>query len=91
MTGVRGGVGFVGQEAAREACGVVVDMIREKKMAGRALLMTGGSNIHVTGNHQPTRGEASVRRQPGGGGQMMVQELKLESRVNVKASCARLW
>ena len=35
------GVGFVGQEQAREACGVVVDMIRQKKMAGRALLMTG--------------------------------------------------
>lgn len=33
--------GFVGQEQAREACGVVVDMIRQKKMAGRALLMTG--------------------------------------------------
>lgn len=27
--------GFVGQEQAREACGVVVDMIRQKKMAGR--------------------------------------------------------
>ncbi len=33
--------GFVGQELAREACGVVVDMIRAKKMAGRALLLTG--------------------------------------------------
>lgn len=33
--------GFVGQEAAREACGVVVDMIRGKKMAGRALLLAG--------------------------------------------------
>ena len=31
--------GFVGQEQAREACGVVVDMIRGKKMAGRALLL----------------------------------------------------
>ena len=29
--------GWVGQEQAREACGVVVDMIRQKKMAGRAL------------------------------------------------------
>jgi hypothetical protein len=35
--------GFVGQEQAREACGVVVDMIRQKKMAGRALLMTGAA------------------------------------------------
>lgn len=33
--------GFVGQEQAREACGVVVDMIRAKKMAGRALLLAG--------------------------------------------------
>ena len=33
--------GWVGQEQAREACGVVVDMIRQKKMAGRALLMAG--------------------------------------------------
>ena len=31
--------GLVGQEKAREACGLVVDMIRSKKMAGRALLM----------------------------------------------------
>ena len=33
------GSGLVGQEKAREACGLVVDMIRSKKMAGRALLM----------------------------------------------------
>lgn len=33
--------GFVGQEQSREACGVVVDMIRAKKMAGRALLLAG--------------------------------------------------
>ena len=33
--------GFVGQEQAREACGVVVDMIRAKKMAGRALMLAG--------------------------------------------------
>lgn len=37
------GAGFVGQGQAREACGVVVDMIRQKKMAGRALLLTGDS------------------------------------------------
>lgn len=34
--------GFVGQEVAREASGVVVDMIKSKKMAGRALLLAGG-------------------------------------------------
>lgn len=33
--------GLVGQEKAREACGLVVDMIKSKKMAGRALLMAG--------------------------------------------------
>ena len=33
--------GFVGQSEAREASGLVVDMIRQKKMAGRALLMAG--------------------------------------------------
>ncbi|RZC00932.1 RuvB-like protein 1 [Glycine soja] len=33
--------GFVGQVEAREASGLVVDMIRQKKMAGRALLLAG--------------------------------------------------
>ncbi|KAF8716948.1 hypothetical protein HU200_026051 [Digitaria exilis] len=33
--------GFVGQAAAREACGLAVDMIRQKKMAGRAILLAG--------------------------------------------------
>ncbi|OEL13679.1 RuvB-like protein 1 [Dichanthelium oligosanthes] len=33
--------GFVGQAPAREGCGLVVDMIRQKKMAGRALLLAG--------------------------------------------------
>ncbi|TKY64473.1 RuvB protein 1 [Spatholobus suberectus] len=33
--------GFVGQFEAREASGLVVDMIRQKKMAGRALLLAG--------------------------------------------------
>uniref|UniRef100_A0A0D6QXB1 RuvB-like helicase n=1 Tax=Araucaria cunninghamii TaxID=56994 RepID=A0A0D6QXB1_ARACU len=33
--------GFVGQTEAREAAGLVVDMIRQKKMAGRALLLAG--------------------------------------------------
>lgn len=31
----------MGQVAAREAGGLVVDMIRQKKMAGRALLLAG--------------------------------------------------
>lgn len=33
--------GFVGQVAAREASAIVVDMLRQKKMAGRALLLPG--------------------------------------------------
>jgi len=33
--------GFVGQEQAREACGVVYEMVKRKKMAGRALLLAG--------------------------------------------------
>ena len=40
--------GFVGQEQGREACGVVVDMIRQRKMAGRALLMTGAPGTGKT-------------------------------------------
>jgi DNA helicase TIP49 (TBP-interacting protein) len=35
------GSGLVGQERAREACGIVVDLIRSRKMAGRALLLAG--------------------------------------------------
>lgn len=33
--------GFVGQGEAREAAGLVVDMIRQKKLAGKALLLAG--------------------------------------------------
>uniref|UniRef100_A0A336MZQ0 RuvB-like helicase n=1 Tax=Culicoides sonorensis TaxID=179676 RepID=A0A336MZQ0_CULSO len=33
--------GLVGQTAAREAAGIVVDLIKTKKMAGRALLLAG--------------------------------------------------
>ena len=40
--------GFVGQSAAREACGVVVDLIRAKKMAGKAVLLAGGPGTGKT-------------------------------------------
>ena len=40
--------GWVGQESAREAAGVVVDMIKQKKMAGRALLMAGAPGTGKT-------------------------------------------
>ena len=42
------GSGFVGQEQAREAAGLVVDMIRQKKMAGRALLLAGAPGTGKT-------------------------------------------
>merc|ERR1719231_1664502 len=34
-------MGLVGQDQAREAAGIVVDLIRAKKMAGRAVLFAG--------------------------------------------------
>ncbi|KAH0543930.1 RuvB ATP-dependent DNA helicase pontin [Glutinoglossum americanum] len=40
--------GFVGQAAAREACGVVVDLIKAKKMSGRAVLLAGGPGTGKT-------------------------------------------
>ena len=33
--------GLVGQVQAREGCGIIVELIRQKKMAGRALLLAG--------------------------------------------------
>ncbi|KAF2460366.1 RuvB-like helicase 1 [Lineolata rhizophorae] len=44
----RDAAGFVGQVAAREACGIVVDLIRWKKMAGRAVLLAGGPGTGKT-------------------------------------------
>lgn len=40
--------GWVGQESAREASGIVCDMIKERKMAGRALLLTGAPGTGKT-------------------------------------------
>mmetsp|Transcript_26123 Transcript_26123/g.40083 ORF Transcript_26123/g.40083 Transcript_26123/m.40083 type:complete len:456 (-) Transcript_26123:21-1388(-) len=42
------GAGLVGQMPAREACGVVVDLIKSKKMAGRALLLAGAPGTGKT-------------------------------------------
>lgn len=42
------GSGLVGQEKAREACGVVVDLIKSRKMAGRALLLAGAPGTGKT-------------------------------------------
>ena len=40
--------GLIGQCHAREACGIVVDLIRSKKMAGRALLLAGAPGTGKT-------------------------------------------
>ncbi|EPZ36199.1 RuvB-like 1 [Rozella allomycis CSF55] len=40
--------GFVGQEDAREAAGFVVEMIKSRKMAGRALLLAGAPGTGKT-------------------------------------------
>jgi RuvB-like protein 1 (pontin 52) len=40
--------GLVGQENAREAAGVVVELIKSKKMAGKALLFAGGPGTGKT-------------------------------------------
>merc|ERR1711985_78343 len=40
--------GLCGQEKAREAAGVIVEMIKSKKMAGRALLLAGGPGTGKT-------------------------------------------
>lgn len=40
--------GFVGQTTAREACGVVVDLIKAHKMAGRGVLLAGGPGTGKT-------------------------------------------
>lgn len=42
------GAGLVGQEKAREACAVVVELIRSKKMAGKALLLAGAPGTGKT-------------------------------------------
>lgn len=47
-TAERQAAGFVGQVAAREACGVIVDLIRAQKMAGRAILLAGGPGTGKT-------------------------------------------
>jgi len=40
--------GLVGQEKARESCGVVVELIKTKKMAGRALMLAGAPGTGKT-------------------------------------------
>ncbi|KAG8777570.1 RuvB ATP-dependent DNA helicase pontin [Serendipita sp. 411] len=52
--GLRDGVadsealGFVGQTAAREACGIVVELVKSRKFSGRALLLTGAPGTGKT-------------------------------------------
>lgn len=42
------GAGLVGQEQAREAAGIVIELIRAKRMAGRALLLAGAPGTGKT-------------------------------------------
>lgn len=39
---------LIGQKEAREACGVIVDLIRLKKMSGKAILLAGGPGTGKT-------------------------------------------
>ena len=41
MCGTSSGGGLVGQASAREACGLIVDLVQSQKLAGRAVLLTG--------------------------------------------------
>ncbi|KAJ3567990.1 hypothetical protein NP233_g6001 [Leucocoprinus birnbaumii] len=43
-----GAAGFVGQTEAREACGVVVELIKSRKFSGRALLLVGAPGTGKT-------------------------------------------
>ncbi|PVG02218.1 putative RVB1-RUVB-like protein [Serendipita vermifera] len=40
--------GFVGQTAAREACGIVVELVKSRKFSGRALLLAGAPGTGKT-------------------------------------------
>lgn len=40
--------GFVGQTEAREACGVIVDLIKSRKMSGKAILLAGAPGTGKT-------------------------------------------
>ena len=42
------GMGFIGQELAREACGIIADLVKSKKMAGRAVLLAGAPGTGKT-------------------------------------------
>lgn len=39
---------FIGQKEAREACGIIVDLIKAKKMSGKAILLAGGPGTGKT-------------------------------------------
>merc|ERR1712216_712825 len=52
--------GLCGQEKAREAAGVIVEMIKSKKMAGRALLLAGAPGTGKQGALLPDGGIGGV-------------------------------
>ncbi|KAJ3713409.1 RuvB-like helicase 1 [Lentinula raphanica] len=40
--------GFIGQETAREACGIIVDLVKSRRFSGRALLLVGAPGTGKT-------------------------------------------
>ncbi|KAG6973337.1 hypothetical protein JG687_00000934 [Phytophthora cactorum] len=61
------GSGLVGQEKAREAAGLVVELIKSKKMAGRALLLAGAPGTGKTAmalGLKTTKGAKQLRLDP---------------------------
>ena len=51
---------MVGQEAARRAAGVILEMIKEGKIAGRAVLLAGQPGTGKTAIAQGTRARGTV-------------------------------
>jgi DNA helicase TIP49 (TBP-interacting protein) len=55
------GGGMVGQQKAREAAAIAVELIRSKKLAGHALLLAGAPGVGKTGWRSPLRTSSGAR------------------------------
>ena len=84
--------GFVGQENARVACGICVEMIRSKKMAGRALLLAGapgtGKTALALGVAQEVRACGLGRAPATGGGTGAHAHHRTHARAHARNSWA---